>query len=117
LSQKRIQFSLRVLFFAIGLLAMSFWWFTLPTYQANRYVHAINSDQFEIADRMCSNPQSRFPGFFFPNGDYKSFHCRAELQPLSWQNLWRGTRDITTDFHACSITATGTGIEVEIWSP
>ena len=117
MAKKRIQFSLRVLLLAVAGVAIGTWWFMIPTYKANRYVQAINSGEFAVADQMCLDPESRFPGFFFPDGNYKSFRCRATLQPASWQNIWRGTRDITTDFNACSITATRNGIDVKIWEP
>ena len=116
-SRKRIRFSLRALLVAVAFAAVLCWWLMIPTYNAKKYVDAINVGDFEVADQMCSDSESRFPAFFFPNGDYETFHYRATIKPVSWQNIWNGTRDITTDFHACSITATRNGIDVEIWLP
>lgn len=117
MSRKRFRIPLRAFFLLIAVMAVLAWWLMLPTYNANRYVHAINSREFDVADQMCSDPATRFPGFFHPDGDYAMFRCRAQVEPLTWQNVWSGTRDITTDFNACSITATRSGIDVEIWWP
>lgn len=87
----RWRFSLRFLILAAAIIPAAAYWLALPTINAQRFVSAVNGGKFEAAERLCLDPEDRFPGSW---KESKHFDPRASLQEFKLGNLWRGERPL-----------------------
>jgi hypothetical protein len=120
----RWQFSLRWLLAVAALAPLAVYWLSLPTIIARRYTAAVNGGNYRAADRLCLDPKQAFPGDWTR---HKTFHPRAELSPLTWQDFRRGQRRILIGINygdgrglvGCGVECYGTarGIKVGMFMP
>ena len=113
------RFSLRASLVVVAVVAALLYWALAPTFKAQQYVRALNASDYLAADRLCPDPNTRFPGDWTV-GDM--FEVRASIRPLSWSNIWQGTRNISvaithcqedgmsTSSVACKATRTGVAV-------
>ncbi|HEX3601894.1 MAG TPA: hypothetical protein VHU84_17205 [Lacipirellulaceae bacterium] len=90
----RPRFSLRTLLVLTTLLALfCYFWVIMPTQTAQQFVHAVNAEDYAIADRLASHDSD------FTLSKWKDerwgFIAEAELAPWSARQLLHGTRDVT----------------------
>jgi hypothetical protein len=124
MSSIRWRFSLRSLIVAAALLPLIAYWLLLPTIVARRYVTALNAGNYRAADQLCLDPKEAFPGDWTR---HQTFHPRAELSPLTWQDFRRGQRRILVAINygdaaglvACGVECYGTarGIKIGMFIP
>jgi hypothetical protein len=120
----RLKFSLRWLHLASALLPAGLYWLALPTLNAQRYAAAINRGDFAAADKLCLDPERRFPGDWTK---HTTFEPRARLKPASWQDWRSGRRELYVAISygdgggiaSCGVEleATRNGIEVGMFAP
>lgn len=89
----RPRFSLRTLLAATTLLAVfCYYWFIRPTQTAERFVHAINVEDFAAADNLVGHASDM--NFSKWKDERWGFIADAELAPWSFRQLFGGTRDV-----------------------
>jgi hypothetical protein len=120
----RLKFSLRWLLLASALFPAGLYWLALPTLNAQRYAAAINRGDFAAADKLCLDPERRFPGDWTK---HTTFEPRARLKPASWQDWRSGRRELYVAISygdgggiaSCGVEleATRNGIEVGMFAP
>jgi hypothetical protein len=119
-----LRFSLRWLLVASALIPVGIYWLALPTLYAQRYAAAINRGDWTAAEKLCVDPQRSFPGDW---PQHKAFEPRASLQPVTWQDVRSGQRQVVVGISygdgsglaSCGveIAATRHGIEVGMFMP
>ena len=87
----RWRFSLRFLILAVAIIPAAIYWLALPSITAHRFVAAINSGRYEVAEKLCIDRDNVFPGTW---KDSKYFDPRASVQKFEFANLWRGERPL-----------------------
>ena len=120
----RSQFSLRTLIAVAAVAPLGTYWLSLPTTVARRYAAAVNVGNYRAANELCLDPKEAFPGDWTR---HKTFHARAELSPLTWQDFRRGQRRIFIGINygdgdglvGCGVEchATSRGIKVGMFMP
>ena len=90
--RSRFRFSLRVLLVAIALMAGVCYWLILPTIEAERFVRAVDSGDFESADACFHRPKDRF--FVSWNEKNWAFKPEAELESWSFAEFIGGRRRV-----------------------
>lgn len=115
----RIRFSLRTLLLVTLVVAGGCYWMVLPTVYAQRFVAAVAAGEYAAADALFVDPAD---GFLVDwDARYTIVERRAKLEPSSWQERWRGKRQISviivyrTPSHTLArsvdIMATRTGLQ------
>lgn len=91
----RLRFSLRSLFVLMTVVAALCLWFLLPSLTARRFLVALNSEDYQSADKFFRNAEDRF----LADGADKrwSFRSSGELMPLTFDQLWRNKRDLRVE--------------------
>ncbi len=122
-SRWRWRYSLRFLLLAMIVVSAGLVWMLLPTWHARRYVAALAAKDYRMADSMCV-ADVVFPGNWV---DSKHFEPRAVLKPPTWQDLWRGRRELYVGIsygdgggiatRSVECVATREGIEVGMFMP
>ncbi len=67
----------------------------LPTIEARRFVRAVESSDFAVADSCFCDPQDRFLDDY--NKKFWTFELQATLDPFSMSEFWKRERRVT--FH------------------
>jgi len=81
-----------VLLVAIALMAGACYWLILPTIEAERFVRAVDSGDFESADACFHKPLDRF--FVSWNEKNWAFKPQAELESWSFAEFVGGRRRV-----------------------
>jgi hypothetical protein len=119
-----LRYSLRSLLVLTAVSAVVVYWLILPTLNARRFTAAINSGQYEVAERLCVEPADVFPGTW---KDHQTFEPKAGIQPLSWEDFRGGQRRMFVGIAygdgggiaSCSLecSATRQGVEIGMFMP
>ena len=83
------RFSLRTLLIAMMILPAATYWLGLPTLNAHRYAAALESGDYDAADRLCVDQQNPYPG---EERAWLSFGANASIEKLTWSDLVNGRR-------------------------
>ena len=86
----RLKFSLRTLFLTTAIVAVACYWLILATINAQRFVGAVASENYELADTCFREPDDRF--LFDWNEKRWRFKAEAWLEPWSFREFMRGER-------------------------
>ena len=86
---RRYSFRLRTLFVLTALAALAIYWLMLPTLQARRFIRALDTGEFDVAERMCVPETGIFPGGW---KNHTTFESHPVLEELRWRDLLRGER-------------------------
>ena len=115
----RLRYSIRVLFVATALVAAGCYWLMLPTIMAKRFVRAVDTADYALADNCFRDATDRI--FESYNQKFWTFQLQADLAPSSATQIWRGERLITfhlafggpmpTRIHEGTILATRLGLK------
>jgi len=89
-SRPRFRFSLKALFVAATLAAAFCYWLMLPTFNAQRFVRAVEASDFAVADRFFHDPKDRILESY--NKQFWKFEFRTTLEPFSTTQLLRRER-------------------------
>ena len=92
----RVRFSLRMLLLTAPLIGAALYRVQLPTWQAERFVTAVNRRDFVVAEQCCRDSENAFPGSW---RQHAHFEPRASLQPRTWSDLAHGERQIVIGIH------------------
>ena len=88
----RLKFSLRTLFLTTTIVAAGCYWLIRPTIKAQRFAHAVASEDYELADAYFCDPGDHF--LFDWNEKHWRFKAQAELDQWSLRGLMRGERRV-----------------------
>jgi len=121
----RIRFSLRSLLLLTVVVAGGCYWMALPSVYAQRFVTAVAAGDYAAADALFADPDDRFLEQW--DNDYTIIQRRAQVEPSSWRERWRGERQISvrliyrtpvrTNGYVARIVATRGGLgSPQVWS-
>jgi hypothetical protein len=88
----RLRFSLRTMFLASTAVAGICYWFVLPTVNATRFVRAVESADYKLADDCFREFDHRFLVTW--KNIFWSMEADAHMVPLSFRQLIRGERHV-----------------------
>ena len=88
----RLRFSLRTLFLTTTIVAAACYWLILPTINAQGFVGAVASKNYELADTYFRDPDDRF--LFDWNEKRWRFMAHAGVEAWSFGELMRGERRV-----------------------
>jgi VanZ family protein len=91
------RFSLRTIFVVMTFVAVACYWMMLPTINAQRFVHAIQTGNYASADNFLRNTEYRF---FEDAQTASALGHDPVIWPLTWRDLWNGQRHITLPLNA-----------------
>jgi hypothetical protein len=99
----RLRYSLRTALVLLTLAALLCGWLALPTYNANRFVRAVEAQNLAAADRMLARDDAwRLTDLGKVTGERTTdagerhyFRILAELEDWNWQQLLAGRRRVT----------------------
>jgi hypothetical protein len=87
-----LKFSLRTLFLTTTIVAAVCYWLVLPTLKAQRFVRAVASEHYKLADAYFRNQGDQF--LFDWNEKHWRFKAEAGLEEWSLPELLRGERRV-----------------------
>ena len=91
----RPRFSIRTLLILTGVVATACWWIVRPSIVAQRFVAAIDQNNFASIDAMWSGPKLvdiyRIESL---NSGQMDWRIRALPERRTWHDLWQGVRRI-----------------------
>jgi hypothetical protein len=88
----RLRFSLRTLFLLMTCVAGLCLWFLLPTFNAKKFLKAIDAEDYASADRLFANPRDGFLADWAANR--WGLRATANLQPLTFTQLLHNRREL-----------------------
>jgi hypothetical protein len=91
----RLRYSIRVLLVATAIVAAGCYWLMLPTIMAKRFIRAVDTADYALADNCFRDVKDRI--FESYNQKFWTFQLQADLAPSSATQIWRGERQI--NFH------------------
>lgn len=92
----KVRYSLRMLLLLVPLVGTALYWVQTPTWQAERFVTAVNRRNFDAAEQLCRDPADAFPGSW---RQQTYFEPKASLKPRAWSDLAQGERQIVIGVH------------------
>src|SRR5947208_2496467 len=115
----RLRYSIRVLLLATAIVAAGCYWLMLPTIMAKRFIRAVDTADYALADNCFRDVKDRICKSY--NQKFWTFQLQADLAPSSPTQIWRGERQINfrlafggpmpTRIHEGTILATGLGLK------
>jgi VanZ family protein len=90
------RYSLKTLFVAMTLVALTCYWMMLPTINAQRFVRAIQERDYAAADNLFIDENR----FFEAAQTTEALGNNPILSPLTWRELWTGHRHISLPMNA-----------------
>jgi hypothetical protein len=110
----RFRYSLRLLLILTALAAAGcYWWIARPTMLANRFVRAVQSEQFALANQQFANPDDamlarqraghKYPTEYPTESAYAvpfqdepyDVEWHAKVHPRTWGDMFAGRRRIS----------------------
>jgi hypothetical protein len=74
------------------------YWVARPTLLSERFAAAIRAADYAAADKLCVDPDRQFfhlmMGELQPRAPKDSILVTVTMQPRTWQDLWRGQRQM-----------------------
>jgi hypothetical protein len=93
----RLRYSLRTLLIVMAILALFCTWLVVPTLTANRFLSAVETREYLVADNYFRNPDDRFLNQH--SEERWAFQTSAELEPWTVGQLLHGKRRIVMHLH------------------
>jgi len=103
-----IRFSLRTLLIAMTVLPAAGYWLGLPTLNAHRYAAALDSGDYDAADRLCVDQKNPYPGEM---KTWLSFKANARIERATLADLAAGRRRMTYYGHGLAARSERRAIE------